>query len=284
MRITARRVGADPAWDRRLSPIAMGTRAIAWQSHRQSSLQHRGKEAGPSEDAGGSETHMSQPPHSPADLGLEVGHPPTRRGPSWKVAAAALGINVPVPAAGNRAGQGTWSVGSPPRRLVDLLQVEPGHRIGFLDDPAGRGAQLAGELLGRQSRVFLYGVNVGTGLTVPTYRDGCFDLVVSAGDGRHWTRVSRVLADVHRLVRPGGTVAVITSPPLSVLSRSMRRFSPGVRPGASGSSGSYVSAAADRRDAHDIAIGKRLVEIFGSAVRTELGTRVVWHVTQGTDH
>ncbi len=42
-----------------------------------------------------------------------------------------------------------WRPDNAPRRLVDLLHVETGHRIGFLDDPGGGGARLAGELLSR---------------------------------------------------------------------------------------------------------------------------------------
>lgn len=33
-----------------------------------------------------------------------------------------------------------WTPEEPPRRLVDLLLLEPGTRIGFVDDPDGGGA------------------------------------------------------------------------------------------------------------------------------------------------
>jgi len=226
---------------------------------------------------------MSQPLRSLARLGLGAGRVPTRGGLSWRAAATSLAIGARAPFPAARRATGTWGVGSPPRRLVDLLQVEPGYRIGFLDDPAGRGAQLAGELLSRQRRVFLYGVSIGAGLRLPRFNnDGCFDLVVSVGDRKHWTMVSRALADVNRLVVPGGTIAVITPHSLSVLGRGMRRFPTAVwsAVSSSGSFGSYGSASADPRDAQDIAVGKRLVELFGAAVRTELGSRVVWQATR----
>ena len=249
----------------------MGTRDRHWAVSPIVTLSLEGKGAGPSEVPADSEMHMSQPPLRP-DFGLDAD---------------------PVGTRGRPAGTGAWSGAGPPRRLVDLLQVEAGHRIGFLDDPGGRGAQLAGELLGRQNRVFLYGVNIGAGLSAPSYADGCFDLVVSAGDSKHWSLVSRALAEVNRLVRVGGKVAVVTPHPLSLLERGLRRVTrsstPAVRskanrPRSSAPRGSTVSyawtAAAEAYDAQDNAVGKRLVEVFGSAERTELGPCVVWHVTQ----
>jgi len=162
-----------------------------------------------------------------------------------------------------------------------------------VDDPDGGGARLAGELLSRQVDIFLYGLFVRDGLSDASYADECFDLIVSAGGRRSWPMVSRALGELHRLVRPGGTVAVTTPHPLTPLGRGLRRLPrpnllrgwsalrPTTRAYSFGLAGKHDSGSgAAARDAYDIAVGHRLVDVFGTAVRTELSTRVVWRATR----
>lgn len=166
-----------------------------------------------------------------------------------------------------------------PRRLVDLLHLEAGDRVGFVDDPTGEGARLAGELLGRQPNVYLYGLVVADHGTQPHYDDETFDLIVSASGPHAWPTVSESLPGIRQLVRPGGTVAVSSTYPLAVFGRGLR-----TRPRVDwrwlAAHGGRSRATEGAHDAHDAAVGHQLLAVFGSAVRAELGTRVVWRATR----
>ncbi|MDQ3476339.1 MAG: hypothetical protein M3492_08415 [Actinomycetota bacterium] len=63
----------------------------------------------------------------------------------------------------------------------DSPNVEPGQRIGFVDDPQGVGSRLAGELLSQNDDIFLFGLVVGDGQTSPRYADASLDMIVSVG-------------------------------------------------------------------------------------------------------
>ncbi len=98
-------------------------------------------------------------------------------------------------------------VGSGPGRLaVQLAGLAPGVRVTGVDvspEMVERATQLAADS-GMVGRV---GFRVGDVASLP-FDDASFDVVVSTFSLHHWPDAARGLAEIHRVLRPGGVVRI----------------------------------------------------------------------------
>jgi ubiquinone/menaquinone biosynthesis C-methylase UbiE len=98
-------------------------------------------------------------------------------------------------------------VGSGPGRLaVKLAEASPGIRVTGIDITPEM-VQMAGSLAGRRGVADRVEFQIADVVALP-FPDASFDAVVSTFSLHHWRKPGEGLAEIHRVLRPGGVAQI----------------------------------------------------------------------------
>lgn len=108
-------------------------------------------------------------------------------------------------------GTSVLEIGPGPGRLaVKLAELAPGAKITGVDI-APEMVERASRLAARSGVADRVGVQVGDVAALP-FRDATFDLVISTFSAHHWPEAATALAEIHRVLCPGGVAWIYDLP------------------------------------------------------------------------